>query len=259
MSNAYWVQRERDALYEKQLGIAEAQLAKEYQQCAKTVQNKLESLYDEIIASRADGTILVSDLYKYNRYYDLMNELNIRLVALGEKEIKTTNQVLTDMYKDNGAILGKELHRVLPIDENAMKNALDCIWCKDGKHWSDRVWSNKALLQEKIKEGLIDDIARGASKDELVKDLMNTMGTGFYEADRIARTELNFIQNKSTYDKYVEAGITEYKFLAELDDRTSEVCEEHNGKVYRLSDAVVGENYPPLHPNCRSTVLAVIK
>jgi hypothetical protein len=33
-------------------------------------------LYDEIIVSAGDGSLLVSDLYKYNRYYKTLNVLN---------------------------------------------------------------------------------------------------------------------------------------------------------------------------------------
>jgi NAD+--asparagine ADP-ribosyltransferase len=70
---------------------------------------------------------------------------------------------------------------------------MEAIWCQDGKHWSSRIWTNKSALQEKIKNGLVDCVARGVSKEELVKELMNDMNVGYYEAQRIARTELTFI------------------------------------------------------------------
>jgi SPP1 gp7 family putative phage head morphogenesis protein len=45
-----------------------------------------------------------------------------------------------------------------------------------------------------------------------------------------------------------------------LDNRTSDICrkideEMKKGKKYRIDEAVVGENYPPLHPNCRTVAL----
>ena len=30
------------------------------------------------------------------------------------------------------------------------------------------------------------------------------------------------------------------------------MCSDMNGEVFKISEASVGENYPPLHPNCRS-------
>jgi uncharacterized protein with gpF-like domain len=43
-----------------------------------------------------------------------------------------------------------------------------------------------------------------------------------------------------------------------LDSRTSEICRELNGKRFKLSEAEVGVNYPPMHPNCRSTTQLVL-
>ena len=82
--------------------------------------------------------------------------------------------------------------------------------------------------------------------------------TGFYQADRLARTELCYIQNQATYDKFQEAGIKEYTVLDTSDDRCCADCQDKANKVYKLSEAQVGVNYPPFHSNCRCAVLAII-
>jgi SPP1 gp7 family putative phage head morphogenesis protein len=59
---------------------------------------------------------------------------------------------------------------------------------------------------------------------------------------------------------YEDSGVVEkYEFLAAIDSRTSKLCRNQDGKVYKLKSAVVGKNYPPLHPNCRSTVIPVLE
>jgi len=40
--------------------------------------------------------------------------------------------------------------------------------------------------------------------------------------------------------------------------RTSQMCRQHDNKVYLVKDARPGVNMPPLHPYCRSTTIAVI-
>jgi NAD+--asparagine ADP-ribosyltransferase len=35
------------------------------------------------------------------------------------------------------------------------------------------------------------------------------------------------------------------------------MCSDLDGKVFRVDEAVVGETYPPLHPNCRSDTTVV--
>lgn len=40
-----------------------------------------------------------------------------------------------------------------------------------------------------------------------------------------------------------------------MDNLTSEICSELDGKVFDTKDAQVDKNYPPMHPNCRSTTI----
>ena len=57
-------------------------------------------------------------------------------------------------------------------------------------------------------------------------------------------------------ESYIEAEIDEYMFMATLDNKTSSICQEQDGKVYRVKDAVPGVNMPPMHVFCRSTTRA---
>lgn len=59
-------------------------------------------------------------------------------------------------------------------------------------------------------------------------------------------------------ESYKEIGIEEYKYEAVLDSATSEICRELHGKKFKISEAKPGKNYPPMHPWCRSTTMAVI-
>jgi hypothetical protein len=43
---------------------------------------------------------------------------------------------------------------------------------------------------------------------------MEDMNVGFHQADRIARTELAYIRNKSTLDRYAQMGEEKYEVLA---------------------------------------------
>lgn len=262
MSNYYWEQRQRDLIYNQILGVAQKKLADEYIRCFERTKRQLALLYDDILLSSGTPQFLISDLYKYNRYYELMNVLNEALTKLGRAEIEIYEESFKEMYLTNSQLITDELGLYkgsgVFADELTISTAINAVWCQDGKHWSDRVWRNKTVLQERVKNGLVDCVARGVSRQEMIRQLMQDINIGYYEADRLARTELTFIQNQSIYNKYKEAGIKKYKFLAEIDDRTSDICKGKNGKVYDMDKAVVGENYPPLHPNCRSTVLAVI-
>ena len=118
---------------------------------------------------------------------------------------------------------------------------------------------NKRVLQQKLEEGLVDCVARGLPKDQVVSELCGLSYDGNrYCADRIVRTELTRIQNQAAKDTYEAAGVDYYEYLAVEDDRTSEECAELNGKQFRFCNAVVGVNFPPMHPNCRCTIIPLV-
>ena len=258
---SYWQKRElkqRELQYDRTLAQYEAELRKQYQQSLKAVSRDIEKLYDELLVSSADGTLLASDLYKYNRYFSLMKSLNKQLKALGGKEITITNQKLLDMYAITYSSVGKSINFSGEFNQKTAKEVINSIWCADGKHWSNRIWQNKAQLQVALEKGLVDCVSRGVSKDELVKTLMETFNVGYRKADRIARTELSYVQNKAAMNKYEEAGLDEYEILSAHDERTCEKCKAMNGKRFKIKDMVVGENFPPFHANDRCTILGVV-
>ena len=65
---SYWEERESEQVLEKLLGSIEKELSKEYLRAARQVRAQLVQLYNELVSPT--GEILVSDLYKYNRYYE---------------------------------------------------------------------------------------------------------------------------------------------------------------------------------------------
>ena len=245
----YWEAREQEALYNELLKEGEKQLIAQYRRSAYTVLSLLLDLY-------AGGVPTITDIYKYNRYYELLGLLNNDLKALGAKEVAITTTLLTDMYIKNKAIIG-DGNMLLPTSPKEVEMVSNKIWCADGKHWSSRIWTHKDELANKLRNGIVDCISRGVSKDELTKELMRIYGTEFYKADRIARTELNYVQNQSTLNRYKEMGVEKYKILSTHDGRTCDKCADLDGKIFQIDKAEIGVNFPPFHSNCRDTILAV--
>ena len=138
-----------------------------------------------------------------------------------------------------------------------MKAAVSTNW--SGEHFSRRIWDNKSKFVEALNRVVVNGVALGVSRQKMNKMILKEFDTAYYCADRLVRTESMFIYNRAHYDYYSKAGIRKYEFLAEIDNRTSVKCKDHNRKVYYLAEAQVGVNYPPLHPNCRSTVIPVIE
>ena len=95
-----------------------------------------------------------------------------------------------------------------------------------------------------------------SSIQQLSKALSQRMDVGYSNAERLIRTELNAVLNKSSADAMTDAEFTHYQFMATLDRRTCARCGERDGEIFALKDMNQGENAPPLHPRCRCTIVA---
>ena len=250
----YWEQREQEWLYNSTLTIAEKELAKEYIRVYRKTQSELIDLYNELVNEK--GEILVSDLFRFNRYYELLDDLHKNLYRLGIEEERLFKDVFVNYYRKNCEILGERYSWYFPANEDELKQVINGVWCADGKNWSSRIWSNTEQLQQRIQEGIVESFTKGISKDDLVRRLMEDFNVGFNQADRIARTELAYIRNKSSLDSYEKMGLEKYEVLANQAD--DESCGECNGKQFLLHEAKVGINFPPFHPNCKCCIIPVI-
>jgi SPP1 gp7 family putative phage head morphogenesis protein len=125
----------------------------------------------------------------------------------------------------------------------------------NGLNFSDRIWRQKGDLIYKLREAMTTSFIQGKNPKELAESFAKVFQTKEYEAYRLLHTETTFMAEQATLQVYKDDGIEQYEFVATLDLRTSEICQEHDGKVYDVDKAVAGVNMPPLHPFCRSTTV----
>lgn len=137
------------------------------------------------------------------------------------------------------------------IDDNLVKAVLNERW--SGKNYKARVWGNTDILAESVSEIVGASILNGQSLSKTSKEIRERFGVSKYYAERLIRTETNHFYNEADAMAYEEMGIDKYVFVAVLDNRTSPMCQDHDNKVYDYKDKKEGVNFPPLHPNCRST------
>lgn len=251
----YWKLREikeRERLLDLTINKLETQLVQEYRRLSNKIYGDMREVFDKIVLN--GDNVLASDLYKYNKYYELLNNINIELEKSGQKIINIYNNKFYSLYKKNSLLVGKQFNLSTEINEQQAIKAINSVWVNDGLNWSDRIWTNQKVLADKLQKGLVQCISAGYTSDMFKSEIMKIFNVSYSSADRIARTELSYIYNKSTIDKYRECGVKKYKFLATADERECSKCQELNGKIFELDNLIL-----PVHPNCRCTVLAVLE
>lgn len=243
--------------------LNEAESRKQYRELIK--------LYDETVDERAKKDIALKinrqaygarmtrleDL-KLNVYKHLMRAQNTEITehkALHPETLKRS-------YYSNIHNIAKGFDiginfAVLP--KKAIEKTLSAKWL--GSNYSKRIWNNNQQFIEKVQRTITDGITAGHSIDRMANKLLDYVaveGTGQrYITERLVRTETAHFMAEGQLEAYKEIGIEKYQFVAAFSERTCDTCGGLDGEIIPVSEARAGDNYPPIHAQCRcTTVLA---
>ena len=188
---------------------------------------------------------------RITRWESLQYEIDKQLNKLAITTEKETKELLTDTLKDNYNRnvfnISKKAGFVANfsgINNKTVERVLSYPW--SGSNYSDRIWENKRLLSKTIKNDMTHKKKRGESSKKVAARVSEKMNTSYKNAVRLVQTEHSYVMNEASKYTYEDLNIEQYEFLATLDSRTCSVCGKLDGKVFKLTEAKVGINYPPL-------------
>lgn len=196
------------------------------------------------------------------RLRELEIHLQNEIENLSARRLKGTTDTLGGIYKDSYYRSVFELQKGVGVgssfsqlDDRQMDKVLTKPWAPDGSNFSARIWKDRDKMVSELQTILTQDLIRGEQAEKVISDFAERFDVSRHAAERLIRTEAAYFSGQSRLDAYREMGVEQYKFVATLDRRTSEICRDMDGRVFRLSEAKVGINYPPLHVFCRSTTI----
>lgn len=204
---------------------------------------------------------------------DKMNDQNsmdpdtIRLPETKEAKVlheqlkPTLNAVIKDQSREAFALLGKAFR------EFEEKRFIDDRTGAVARFLAVRVFQMAKAITKETNEKLGHTLSQAVSDGLSITEATKKVGVLFddfgYRSERIARTEIIRASNFATEEAFKESGVVEGKeWLATIDERTGELDAAMDGKIVKLgADFKMGGEsvpYPPLHPNCRCTLIPVI-
>ena len=177
-----------------------------------------------------------------------------------------TTDFLKDSIKESYTETAFELQKGIgigekmqvPYDERKLENILRTPWASDGKNFSNRIWRDRTQLVNNLQKNLSESVIRGDSDTDMIQALSKDEKKAEFNTRRLVETESAFFDSESERQCCEDFGIEKYRFLAVLDMKTSDICQELDNKVFLEKDRQVGLNAPPMHPFCRSTTAPVI-
>ena len=185
---------------------------------------------------------------KVNRLELLKANIGLELVA-GHDELKSyTGDKLEGAYleeiKRNASILGDTV-----IDNAKMAKTVADSSFKNAT-FSERIWVNQDQLKNNLSSVLSSALIQGKNPREFIPQIRKKFDVSRCNAERLLRTEIARVQTQAQAESYEANGIDEYEYIACSLKDVCPLCKEMDGKVFKLKDMEIGENAPPLHPNC---------
>lgn len=234
---------------------------KEFKRDLKSYMKLIEETGDEELLLELNTLAMKSRIsrleemsYQCDKYINEVYEgTNKKLAEVYNGTIKDAYyQTIFDTHKAIGVAASFSY-----IDNDMIKEILAFPW--SGRHYSSRLWSNRTKLKNAMVEELTQMLIQGKGVKEVSKALSKRLDADFKNCLRLIHTEHSYFMGEATYKAYEELEVDKYQFLATLDNRTSEICQKLDGKVFDLKDRVVGVNASPMHPRCRSCEIPYIE
>lgn len=212
------------------------------------------------ITYAADGLLKVTPYQKNNILSDLNSKLTDMAKDMGNTEINQVTDILkknySDTYYKNAYVMDRGLNIDLKFNmlnkkhiDIAVNNPVD------GELFSNRIWSNKTDVADKVKQGIVNAMNGNTTIDKLGKDIQRTFNVGAYESYRLVNTENARVQSQAIDDIGRNAGCTKQMYCATLEANTCSECSELDGRYYDIDDNSKPDI--PQHPNCRCLYINV--
>lgn len=252
--------------YAGEKGITYSEAVKYLSQLEMIPFGKKLSKYKKIIdsgnielAARIDALAIKS---RITRLEALMTNIQYEVSLLQNIQEQKISGHLADTFSITYSAAGTELSGIgikasfSKVNTELVKEAISFPW--SGRSFSEAIWKNTEALASNLQREITQGFIQGSSVQKMAKNISKRMDVAYSSSVRLVATETAHVISKASLQQYRDSGITEVKFYAVMDNKTSSICEASNGIHIKLDNAVVGKNIPPLHPNCRSTILPVI-
>ncbi len=172
------------------------------------------------------------------------------------------SSVFTESYYTNIYNLAEGYNAGVSFDvlpKRAIQAALQEDW--NGANYSSRIWNHSKEFAEQVEKTVVSGLMSGKSTPKMAMELSGfAKDDAYYVKERLIRSETAHFLSQGQKEAYEVGGIEQYRFLASLSERTCEVCGDLDNKTFYVDEATEGENFPPMHPNCRCvTVTADVK
>ena len=200
---------------------------------------------------------------KVNQIKSLSEKIKATCKAVIESTTKLTDDCLSELIpyayyhsaydKQHSSGMGMFLPLLTEerIDEIRLTN-----W--SGIRYPERIRNNSTRLADLLTAEVLTGFLTKKNQIRMAEIMAQRIAEAFNRSYTLLRTEACFVTNQAELQSYVDNAVQKYRYVAVLDMRTSKMCRLLDGQEFDVDKAIVGINFPPLHPHCRSTTRPII-
>lgn len=189
---------------------------------------------------------------KINRLEMLKANIGMHLVGGFDELQKYFDQILTEKtleeFERQAGILGKSIQNNAKMAHSTVNASFR------NARYSDRIWMYQDMLKAELSKLLQTGLIQGKNPRTLARHLTKLFGVSRENAERLMITELSRVQAEAQKQSYIRNGFDEYEFIAE--PTACPICRSLDGKHFKVSKMMPGENAHPMHPRCRCSTAA---
>ena len=200
--------------------------------------------------------------YHISRLEAVRLQMQQSLEVMFGNQLDSIDQTMRGIYKDGFYRTAFEVQKgfgvgwdFATLDEKQIAKIINKPWAADGKNFSSRIWENKQKLVNELNTTLTQGVILGQDPQKTIDTIARKMNTSKKNAGRLVMTEQAFFSEAAQHDSFGELGVELYEIVATLDSHTSDICQEMDGKKFKMSDWKIGETAPPFHVWCRTTTV----
>jgi SPP1 gp7 family putative phage head morphogenesis protein len=193
--------------------------------------------------------------------------------TVADEMSRNVQSQMQDLIAYEGGFMAGAARVVLPAVVSFTTVSPATLWAAaterpfDGRLMSDWFRDYSVNQRKRLTDAIRMGVVEGETVDKLIRRVRGTkrmngrdgviQGITQRGAEALVRTAVNHTVTVARNQTFIEnaAVISECQWRSTLDGKTSEICIARDGKTYPLDSGP----RPPAHPNCRSTIVPVLK
>jgi len=202
-----------------------------------------------------------SSKFHISRLEALKLQLQQEIEALHGNNLDQLDSAMRQIYTDGYLHTAFEIQRgtgvgfnFSTLDTRKIDKVIRNPWATDRYNFSQRIWKSKDKLVDEMNKSITRNIALGEDPGKAINEIARNMNVSKSSAGRLVMTEEAYFSSISQHDAFNDLGVEQYEIVATLDNRTSKMCRELDGKHFDMGDYWVGVTAPPFHCYCRTTI-----